>query len=84
MLHEIHRVATNLEIHNLNFQSRLNFEKEKLEEKMRSRKVKQRAQEEKQRSQDMEFLTKPFDHLIGDELNVVLRARADIMRKYYK
>ncbi|CAI9275803.1 unnamed protein product [Lactuca saligna] len=60
---------------------RLSFEKEKLEEKKRSIEEKQRAREEKQKIRDIEFLRKPYDHLIGDELDMVLRARADIMKK---
>ena len=67
----------------MSFKSPLSFENEKLEEKKRSREEKHQVQVEKQRSHDMKFLTKPFDHLYGDELDMVLKTIVEIMKKYY-
>lgn len=81
---DIHGVASNFEIRNLNFESCFSFEMKKLEDKKKAREEKQRTLEEKQRSRDTKFLTKPFNYLTENEFNMVLRARVDIMKKYYK
>lgn len=80
---DIQKADSSFEIYNLNLETHLNFEKEKLNEKKKAQEPKQRAREETQRMYDMNFLIKPFDHLTDNELDMILRVRTKIMKKYY-
>ena len=70
------KITSSFDRYNLNFSERLTFDKEK-EEKRKKERAK------RQEMENMKFLMENVDHLSGLALELVMKKREKILKKYF-